>query len=105
MRMAANIEVWLLFLKDILHLRHIVSWIATDVGHVDIDIFDMEKQVLRILHAHDVVVDVAMHGPQGLELCQGIRRLDVAQITCMPQLVNILEEVEKLWDEGAMRIR
>jgi hypothetical protein len=46
-----------------------------------------------------------MHGTQRLEVGQGIGSLDVADVARMPQLVNILEEVEKLWYERAMRVR
>ena len=60
--MPTNIKVGFLVFQNVLHLRHIVSRIAADVGHVNIHVFDMEKQILRILQAHDVVVDVAMHG-------------------------------------------
>ena len=105
MRVPADVQVGLLFFQDVFHFRHVVAWIAPDVGHVDIDILDMEKQVLGILHPHDMVVDVAMHGTQRLEVGQGIGSLDVADVASMPQLVNILEEVEKLWYERAMRVR
>jgi hypothetical protein len=74
------------------------------VGHVDIDILDMEKQVLGVLHPHDMVVNIAMHSTQGFEVGQGIGGLDVADVASMPQLVNILKEVEKLWYERAMRV-
>jgi hypothetical protein len=46
-----------------------------------------------------------MHGTQRLETSQGIGSFDVADVASMPQLVDVLEEVEELWDEGAMRIR
>jgi hypothetical protein len=52
-----------------------------------------------------MVIDVAMYSTQGLEIGQGIGGLYIADIARMPQLVNVLEEVEKLWYEGAMRIR
>jgi len=51
-----------------------------------------------------MVVDVAMHGTQRLEVGQSIGGLDVADVARMPQLVNVLEEVEKLWYERAMRV-
>ena len=102
--MATDVKVRLLFLQDVFHLRHVVAGIAPDMGHVDIDILDMEKQVLGVLHSYDMVVDVAMHSTQWLEVGQGIGGLDVADVARMPQLVNILEEVEKLWYERAMRV-
>jgi hypothetical protein len=46
-----------------------------------------------------------VYGPQWLESSQSLSRLDVANITRMPQLVNVLEEVEELWDEGAVCVR
>ncbi len=49
-----------------------------------------------------MVVDVAMNGTQMLERRQGLGRLDIAYVACMPQLVDILEEIEELRDEGAM---
>ena len=104
MRVPADVQVGLLFLQDVLHFRHVVAGIAPDMGHVDIDILDMEKQVLGVLHPHDMVIDVAMHGTQRLEVGQSIGSLDVADVARMPQLVNILEEVEKLWYERAMRV-
>ena len=103
--MAANVKVGFLCLQNVLHLRHIVPWIAADVSHVDVDIFHMEKQVLGILQTNDMVVDVAMYGTQWFELGQSLGRFDVAYIACVPQLVNIFEEIEKLWHEGAMRVR
>ena len=105
MRVPADVQVWLLFFQDVFHFGHVVAGIATDVGHVDIDILDMEEQILGILHPHDMVVDVAMHGTQRLEVGQSIGGLDVADVASMPQLVNILKEVEKLWYERAMRVR
>ncbi len=105
MRMSADVQVGLFFLQDVLHFGHVVAGIPTDVGHVDINVLDMEKQVPRILHTHDMVIDVAMYSTQGLEIGQGIGGLYIADIARMPQLVNVLEEVEKLWYEGAMRIR
>ncbi len=105
MRVPADVQVGLLFLQDVFHFGHVVAGIAADMGHVDIDILDMEKQVLGILHSHDMVVDVAMHSAQWLEVGQSIGGLDVADVASMPQLVNILEEVEKLWYERAMRVR
>ena len=82
-----------------------MAWIASDVGHVDINVLDVEKQVLRILHPHNMIVDVAMHSTQRLETSQGICGFDIANITRMPQLVNILKEIEKLRNQGTMRIR
>ena len=104
MRMATDVKVRLLFLQNVFHLGHVVARIAADVGHVDIDILDMKKQILGILHSHDMVVDVAMHSTQWLEVGQGIGGLDVADVARMPQLVNVLEEVEKLWYERTMRV-
>jgi len=103
--MPAYEQIGLLALQNAFHLRHIMTWVAADVGHVDIDVLDVEKHVLGILHAHNVIVDIAVHGAQRLELRQGIRGFNVANITCMPQLIHILEEVEKLRNQGAMRIR
>ena len=82
-----------------------MAGITADVGHVDIDILDVEKQVLGILRPHHVVVDVAVDGAQRLERSQGLGRLDVADVARMPQLINILEEVKKLRNQGAVRIR
>ena len=103
--MAADVKVGLLLLKDMFHLGHVMAGITADVGHVDIDILDVEKQVLGILHPHHMVVDVAVDGTQGLEGSQGLGRLDVADVARMPQLINIFEEVEQLRNEGAVRIR
>ena len=105
MRMAADVKVGLFVLQNVFHLGHVMAWIAADVGHVDVDVFHMEKQILGILHPHDMVIDVAMHGAKRLEMSQGIGSLDVADVARMPQLVDVLEEVEELWDEGAMRVR
>ena len=82
-----------------------MAGIAADVGHVDVDILDMEGQALGVLHPYDVVVDVAMHGPQGLEVGQGLGRLDAADVARMPQLIHVFEEMEELWYEGAMGVR
>ena len=103
--MSTNKKVGLLVLQNAFHLRHVMARIAANVGHVDINVFNMEVQVFGILHAHDVVVDVAMHSTQRLETSQGICSFDIANITRMPQLVNILKEIEKLRNQGTMRIR
>lgn len=105
MRMAAYVEVGFLGFENILHLRHVMARVTTNVGHVDVDIFDMEKQIFGILHAHNVVVDVAMYGTQWFEVGQSFCCFNVPNITRVPQLVNVLEEIEKLWHEGAMRVR
>ena len=103
--MAAHVEGGFLGFENILHLRHVMARVTTNVGHVDVDIFDMEKQIFGILQTNDMVVDVAMYGTQRLELDQSLGRFDVAYIACVPQLINVFEEVEKLWHEGAMRVR
>ena len=103
--MTANVKVGLLFFQNVFHLRHVVSGITTDVGHIDIGIFDVEKQVLGILHADYMVVNIAVDGTQRLEVGQGVSRFNVADVACMPQFINVFEKVEKLWDENAMCIR
>ena len=103
--MSANEQVGLFVFQNTFHLRHVMAWIAADMGHVDVNVFDMEEQVFGILHANDVVVDVAMHGTQRLEMSQGIRGFYVADVARMPQLIDVLEEVEELRDEGAVRVR
>ena len=105
MRVPADVKVGLLFFQDVFHLGHVMAGIAADVGHVDVDILDVEKQVLRVLQAHHMVVDIAMNGAQRLERGQGIGCFDIADVARVPQLVNVLEEVEKLRNEGAMRVR
>ena len=105
MGMAADVKVGFLFLQNVFHLWHVMAWIAADMGHVNIDILDVEKQIFGILHPHDMVVDVAIYGTQRLEMSQGIGSLDVADVARMPQLVDILEEVEELWNKRAMRVR
>ena len=95
--MAANVKVRLFVFQNILHFWHVMAWIASNMGHVDIDVFHMEKQVFGILHAYDVVINVAVDGTQRFEVSQCIGSLDITDITSMPQLVNVFEEVEKLW--------
>ena len=82
-----------------------MSRIAADVGHVDVHILDVKKEVFGILQTHGVVVNVAVDGSQRLEMRQGVSSFDIANITRMPQLVNVLEEVEELWDDGAVCVR
>ena len=103
--MSADEKVGLRVLQNAFYLGHVMARITSDVSHVDINVFNMEVQVFGILHAHDMVVDVAMHGTQRLEMSQGICGFNAANITRMPQLINILEEVEQLWNQGTMRIR
>ena len=105
MRMATDVKIGLLFLQDIFHLGHVMARIATDVGHVNVYILHVEEEVCWVLHPNDMVIDVAVDGAQGLERGQGLGRLDVADVTRMPQLINILEEVEKLRNQSAVRIR
>ena len=81
-----------------------MTWITADVGHIHIGFFHIEKQIFWVLHPHDMVVDVAMDGPQRLKIGQSFGGLDATDVTSMPQLIDILEEVEKLWHEGTMCI-
>ena len=102
--MPADKEVGLLLFQNVLYLGHIMPRITANVGHVDVDIFNMEKQILGILHSHDVVVDVAVNGAKGLERSQSISRFNTPYVARMPQLINVFEEVEELWDERAVGI-
>ena len=102
MRVAAYVKVGFFLLQDVFHLCHVMAGITSDVGHIDVDILHVEILVGRVLHPDDMVVNVAVHGPERLEVSQGLGRLDAADITGVPQLVHVLEEVEKLWHEGAM---
>ena len=102
--MTADVQVGLLVFQNVSHLGHIVPWIATDMGHVDIDVFHMEKEVFWVLQPNDVVVDVAVNRAQRLEVSQGLGSFDIADVARVPQLVDVLEEVEKLWHEGTMRV-
>ena len=105
MGVPTDVKVRFLVFEKAFHLGHVMVGIAPDVGHVDIHILDMEKQVLGILHAHDMVVDVAVDGAQRFEGSQGLCGFDVANVACMPQLINVLEEAENLRYERAMGVR
>ena len=96
MRMAADVKVRLFVLQNVFHLGHVMAWIAADVGHVDVDVFHVEKQILWILHSHHMVVDVAMHGTQRLEMRQGIGGFNVADVARMPQLVDVPEPKQQI---------
>lgn len=104
MRVAAYKKVWLFVFKDEFYLRHVMSWIAPDVGHVDFDVLYVKEEVLGVLHSHDVAVDVAVHGAQRFEVAQGFGGLNAADVASVPQLVNVFEEVEELWHERTMCI-
>lgn len=103
--MAANVQVGLFFFQNGFHFRHVMARIASDVGHVDINILDVEKQIFGILQANNMVVDVAVHCTQWLEVGQGLSRLEAANVTRVPQLVNVFEEIEELRHEGTMCVR
>ena len=104
MRMAAYEKVGLFVFEDEFYLRHVMSRVAADVGHVDVDVFHVKEEVFGVLHPNDLAVDVAVHGAQRLEVGQGLGCLNAADVAGMPQLVNVFEEVEELWHERTMRI-
>ena len=104
MRMTAYKKVRFLHFKDVFHLGHVMVRVTADVGHEDVDIFDVEIEVLGILHSDDVVVHVAVYGSQRLEGGQSLSRLNAADVARMPQLIHVLEEVEELWYEGTMGV-
>ena len=66
--MAADEQVWFLVLENSSDFGHVMARIAPDMGHVDLGVFHLEKQVFGVLQAHDVVVDVAMDGAERLEV-------------------------------------
>lgn len=78
--------------------------IASDMSHEDFYIFDLEEEVLGILHPNYMVVDVAINCSQGLECCQLFSGFNRADIPCMPNLVHIFKEGEDLGDEGPMSV-
>ena len=103
--MTTNEKVGLPFLQDMTYFGHIMPWIAADMCHVNMGIFHLKKQVLGILQTYGMVVDVTMYSTQRLECRQGVGSFDIANVACMPQFIDILEEVEELRDEGAMGVR
>ena len=82
--MATDVKVGLLFLQDIFHLGHVMAWIATDVGHVNVYILHVEEEVCWILHPYDMVVDVAVNSAQRLERSQSLSGLDATDVARMP---------------------
>ena len=103
--MPADVELGLFFLEEDPNLGHIMSGIASDVGHIDVDIFHLEEQVLWVLQAYDMVVDVAMNSPQRLEGCELFGGFNVPDVAGMPYLIHVLEEIKDLRDEGSVGIR
>ena len=69
------------------------------------DIFDLEKQVFRILKSYDVVVNIAMDSPDRFESSKLVGGLYVTDVTGMPQLIHVLEKIKDLRDNHPMRIR
>lgn len=69
------------------------------------DIFDLEKQVFRILKSYDVVVNIAMDSPDRFESSKLVGGLYVTDVTGMPQLIHVLEKIKDLRDDHPMRIR
>lgn len=84
MGVSAYVQVGLLFLQDILHFGHIVAGIAANVGHINVHIFHVEKEVCWVLHPYDMVVDVAVNSAQRLERSQSFGGLDAADVARMP---------------------
>ena len=74
------------------------------MGHVDVCVLYLEEQVSGVLQADNVVVNVAMHCTQRLEFGQSLGRFNIAYIARVPQLVNVFEKIEKLRNEGAVRV-
>ena len=102
--MAANVEFRPFFLEDVSHFGHVMTGIASDMGHIHMHVFHLKKQVFRILKAYDVVVDVAMNRAERLESLKLLRGLNVSNVAGMPDLIHILEEVKDLWDDGPMGV-
>ena len=82
-----------------------MAGIAPDMGHIDVDVLHLEEEVFGVLQTDDVVVDVAVNSPQRLEGCELFSGFDVSDVTGMPNLVHVLEEIKDLRDDGPVCVR
>lgn len=78
--------------------------VTSDMGHVDLYLFYLEEQVLGILQAYNMVVDVAVHSPKRFEGSELLGSLDGSNIPCMPYLIHVLKEAKDLGDNGPMGV-
>ena len=81
-----------------------MSWITSDVGHVNVYVFHLKELVFRILQTYDVIVDVAVNSPKRLEGFELFSGLNVSNVAGMPNLVHVLEKVKDLRDDGPVGI-
>ena len=84
MRVAADIQLRFFLLQDMPYFRHVMARIAPDMGHVDMDVLHLEKQVFGVFQPNDMVVDVAVNSPQRLKGCELFGSLNVSDVTGMP---------------------
>ena len=81
-----------------------MSWVASDVGHEDVNILHLKELILGILQTNNVIVNVAVNSPKRLESFELLCGLDVSDVAGMPNLVNVLEKVKDLRDDGPVGI-
>ena len=60
MGVPADVKVGFFLLQKVFHLGHIMTGISSYVGHVDVNVFNVEVEILGILQPHDMVVDIAV---------------------------------------------
>ena len=78
--------------------------IAADVRHQHIDVFYAKTIEFAERIPYITAIHVTEHGAGGFEFPQCLQHFRAADVTRMPQLVNIFKEIEKLWYEGAMGV-
>ena len=83
----------------------IASRIATHMGHEHLYSFTFEESVQRVDESQLMVVAIASHTNERLELGNLLSQVHTAtKISCMPDLVDRLKKILELLAEHAMRI-
>lgn len=83
----------------------IAAGITADVRHENRHILKCKIKVFGITYPQNAAVHIAINSPQGLETLQLVRYFHAADITGMPDLIDICKVMEDLRRQVAMRIR
>lgn len=105
MRMSAHEYIRTIAVNQLTGTHIITSGIATYMGHEYFYPLTFEESVQRVDESQLMVVAVASHANERLELGNLFCQVHTAtEISCVPDLVDRLKEILKLLAEHAMRI-
>lgn len=69
-------------------LRLVVAWVATNMCHQHLCVLNLKEREVVVYTARDASVDIATYGPQGLECCYLVGKLQGAYVASVPYLVT-----------------